>query len=75
MKAVGSPAAPDSKDTQPSVVEPLDAQEQPTTPRRKQGKERVVSCPVNCSHSASLPSDVLIELKVASAQVIAFLWD
>ncbi|CAB1433750.1 unnamed protein product [Pleuronectes platessa] len=58
MKAVGSPAAPDSGD----VVE-LVAQEQSTTPKRKQGSERVISCPPHCSHSALLPSDILIEMK------------
>ncbi|XP_041669241.1 codanin-1 isoform X2 [Cheilinus undulatus] len=58
MKAVGSPPVPDSGD----VVE-LVIQEQSTTPKRKQGSERVTSCPPHCSHSASLPSDVLIEMK------------
>uniref|UniRef100_UPI0037E84750 codanin-1 n=1 Tax=Semicossyphus pulcher TaxID=241346 RepID=UPI0037E84750 len=58
MKAVGSPAAPESGD----VVE-LVTQEQATTPKRKQGSDRVTSCPPHCNHSASLPSDVLIEIK------------
>lgn len=62
MKALG-PVAPDVADAERAVVE-LVAQEQPTTPKRKQGSERVMSCLPHCSHSASLPSDVLIELKV-----------
>ncbi|XP_035024683.2 codanin-1 [Hippoglossus stenolepis] len=62
MKALGSPAAPDSGDVERAVVE-LVAQEQSTTPKRKQGSERVISCPPQCSHSASLPSDILIEMK------------
>ncbi|XP_070836142.1 codanin-1 [Chaetodon trifascialis] len=62
MKAVGSPVAPDSGDLEGAVVE-LVSQEQATTPKRKQGSERAVSCPPQCSHSASLPSDVLIEMK------------
>nr|XP_019967948.1 PREDICTED: codanin-1-like [Paralichthys olivaceus] len=62
MKALGSPAAPDSGDVERAVVE-LVAQEQSTTPKRKQGSERVLSCPPHCSHSASLPSDILIEMK------------
>ncbi|XP_072221144.1 codanin-1 isoform X1 [Leuresthes tenuis] len=56
MKALGSPAAPDS------AVE-LVAQEPATTPKKKQGGERAMSCPPGCDHSASLPSDVLIEIK------------
>ncbi|XP_008275511.1 codanin-1 [Stegastes partitus] len=64
MKALGSPAAPDSADAGRAVVE-LVTQEQSTTPKRKQGNEseRVTFCPPQCNHSASLPSDVLIELK------------
>ncbi|XP_076013891.1 codanin-1 isoform X2 [Genypterus blacodes] len=34
-----------------------------TAPKRKQSSERVTSCPPHCSHSASLPSDILIEIK------------
>ncbi|XP_049918342.1 codanin-1 [Epinephelus moara] len=62
MKAAGSPAAPDSRDAEGAVVE-LVTQEQATTPKRKQGSERVTSCPPHCNHSASLPSDILIEMK------------
>ncbi|KAM6969504.1 codanin-1 [Tautogolabrus adspersus] len=58
MKAMGSPAAPESSD----VVEHV-TQEQSTTPKRKQGSERVTSCPPDCTHRASLPSDVLVEMK------------
>uniref|UniRef100_A0A8C2Z5A7 Codanin 1 n=1 Tax=Cyclopterus lumpus TaxID=8103 RepID=A0A8C2Z5A7_CYCLU len=35
-----------------------------TTPKRKQGSERATSCPPHCNHSASLPSDIIIEMKV-----------
>ncbi|KAG7237992.1 hypothetical protein INR49_031346 [Caranx melampygus] len=62
MKALGGPVAPDVVDAERAVVE-LVTQDQPTTPKRKQGSERVMSCPPHCSHSASLPSDILIELK------------
>ncbi|XP_037652423.1 codanin-1 [Sebastes umbrosus] len=62
MKAVGSPVVPDSKDAEGAVLE-LVTQEQSTTPRRKQGSERVTSCPPHCNHSASRPSDILIEIK------------
>ncbi|TKS86939.1 Codanin-1 [Collichthys lucidus] len=62
MKAVASPAAPDSGDAEGAVVE-LVTQEQLTTPKRKQGGERAISCPPDCSHSASRPSDILIEMK------------
>ncbi|KAK5857706.1 hypothetical protein PBY51_010933 [Eleginops maclovinus] len=60
MKAVGSPVAPGCREA--SGLEPV-TQEQPTTPKRKQGSEKVTSCPPHCSHSASLPSDILIEIK------------
>ncbi|XP_069008808.1 codanin-1 [Embiotoca jacksoni] len=61
MKALSSPAAPDSADVDRAVVE----LEQSTTPKRKQGSEseRVTSCPPHCKHGASLPSDVLVEIK------------
>ncbi|XP_027130983.1 codanin-1 [Larimichthys crocea] len=62
MKAMASPLAPDSGDPEGAVVE-LVTQEQLTTPKRKQGSERAISCPPHCSHSASLPSDILIEMK------------
>ncbi|XP_074548821.1 codanin-1 [Halichoeres trimaculatus] len=58
MKAVGSPAAPDSAD----VVD-LVANDRSTTPKRKQGGGGATCCPADCSHRASLPSDVLIEMK------------
>lgn len=63
MKALGSPVSPDSGDVERAVVE-LVTQEQSTTPKRKKGSERATICPPQCSHSASLPSDVLIEIKV-----------
>ena len=63
MKALGSPVAPDSGDVERAVVE-LVAQEPSSTPKRRQGSERVFSCPLHCNHSASLPSEVLIEMKV-----------
>uniref|UniRef100_A0A8D3B2K6 Codanin-1 C-terminal domain-containing protein n=1 Tax=Scophthalmus maximus TaxID=52904 RepID=A0A8D3B2K6_SCOMX len=62
MKTLGSPAAPDSGDVERPVVE-LVTQEQSTTPRRKHRSERVMACPPHCGHSASLPSDILIEMK------------
>ncbi|XP_041809480.1 codanin-1 [Chelmon rostratus] len=62
MKAVGSPVPPDSGDLEGAVIE-LVTPEQSTTPKRKRGSERVAFCPPHCSHSASLPSDVLIEMK------------
>ncbi|XP_071381513.1 codanin-1 [Centroberyx affinis] len=62
MKALASPAAPDSGDVE-GVGDVLAAQEQPITPKRKQGSERVTACPPDCGHTASLPSDILIEIK------------
>ncbi|XP_023127800.2 codanin-1 isoform X1 [Amphiprion ocellaris] len=64
MKALSSPVAPDSADVDRAVVE-LVTQEQSTTPKRTQGSEseRVTSCPPHCNHSASRPSDILIEMK------------
>lgn len=61
MKDVGSTAAPDPRDFDEAVVEMVT---QSTTPRRKQGSEKVASCPPHCSHNASLPSDILVEIKV-----------
>ncbi|KAF3845188.1 hypothetical protein F7725_008351 [Dissostichus mawsoni] len=63
MKAVGSPVAPGCREGEGAVLQPV-TQEQPITPKRKQGSERVTSCPPTCSHSASLPSDILVEIKV-----------
>ncbi|KAF7665801.1 hypothetical protein LDENG_00131560 [Lucifuga dentata] len=60
MKALASPVAPDCEDV---GGEELVIKAQSTTPKRKQGNERVISCPPHCNHSASLPSDVLIEIK------------
>lgn len=37
--------------------------EHPTTPKRKQGNEVIASCPAGCTHSALMPSDVLVEIK------------
>lgn len=71
MKAVASPVAPDSGDAEGAVVE-LVTQEQLTTPKRKQGSERAISCPPHCSHSASLPSDILIEMKVRKRSHLLF---
>lgn len=62
MKALGSPPAPDS-DVDRTVAE-LVPQEKSQTPKRKQGSERVMSCPPHCDHSASLPSDIIVEMKV-----------
>ncbi|XP_041828654.1 codanin-1 [Melanotaenia boesemani] len=60
MKALGSPGAPEFGEVDRAAVE-LVTQEQTTTP--KKGIERAMSCPSQCDHSASLPSDVLIEIK------------
>ncbi|XP_034714445.1 codanin-1 isoform X2 [Etheostoma cragini] len=62
LKAVGSPVAPDSRDVEGAVLE-LVTQEQLTTPKRKQGSERMRFCPPHCNHSAPLPSDIIIEMK------------
>lgn len=58
MKEVGGPPALDLCD----VVR----EERATTPKRKNGSQRVASCPPDCPHAAPLPSDVLIETKVCS---------
>ncbi|XP_068437178.1 codanin-1 [Clinocottus analis] len=62
MKAVGGSPAPDSRDTAAEAALELVTKES-TTPRRKQGSERATSCPLHCDHSASLPSDIIIEMK------------
>ncbi|KAK2892035.1 codanin-1 [Channa argus] len=59
MKVLGSLAAPGSGDVEQELV----TQVQPTTPKGKQAKERSTSCPEHCKHLASLPSDILIEMK------------
>lgn len=63
MKATESPVAPDSADSE-EVAGGLATLEQSTTPKRKAGRETAASCPPHCTHSASLPSDMLIEMKV-----------
>lgn len=62
MKSVGSPVVADSGDVEAAVDE-LVTQGHATTPKRKLGGERV-TCPPDCTHTASLPSDVLIMMKV-----------
>lgn len=64
MKTLGSPAVPDSTDVDRVVVE-LVPREKLQSPKRKQGSEseRVMCCPPHCDHSASLPSDILVEIK------------
>ncbi|XP_039993857.1 codanin-1 isoform X2 [Xiphias gladius] len=62
MKALGSPVAAALGEVERHVVD-LVTQEQSTTPKRKQGSERVFSCPPHCKHRAPLPSDILIEMK------------
>lgn len=64
MKALGGPAAPDPGVLVEAVVG-LVTQDQLTTPKRKQGSAGVASCHLDCTHSAALPSDILIEMKVA----------
>lgn len=63
MKTLGSPLVPDARDVAEAVVG-LVTQDQATTPKRKQGSVRAASCHPDCTHSAPLPSDVLIEMKV-----------
>lgn len=63
MKTLGSPLLPDARDL-PETVVGLVTQDQATTPKRKQGSVRSASCPPDCTHSAPLPSDILIEMKV-----------
>uniref|UniRef100_A0A665VAA8 Codanin 1 n=1 Tax=Echeneis naucrates TaxID=173247 RepID=A0A665VAA8_ECHNA len=68
IKTLGSPGAPDLGDVERAVVR-LATQES-TTPKKKPGSERMTSCPPHCKHSSSLPSDVLIEIKVCLHKVI-----
>ncbi|KAL6105341.1 cdan1 [Pungitius sinensis] len=63
MKTLAGPVAPDSRDIEAAALEPLTKEEHSTAPKTKRGSERVTSCPPQCSHGASLPSDVLIEMK------------
>lgn len=63
MKTLGSPLLPGARDL-PETVVGLVTQDQATTPKRKQGSVRSASCPPDCTHSAPLPSDILIEMKV-----------
>lgn len=63
MKETGGPPALDRGDIGEAVVV-LVREERSTTPKRKQGSERVSSCPLDCSHDAPLPSDIFIEMKV-----------
>lgn len=58
MKEVGGPPALDLCD----VVR----EERAIAPKRKQGGQRAASCPPDCPHTAPLPSDVFIEMKVCS---------
>lgn len=62
MKEVGGPPALDLSDIGEDVVR----KERLTTPKRKQGSERTASCPLDCTHDAPLPSDILIQMKVCS---------
>lgn len=63
MKTFGSPQLPDARDP-PETVVGVVTQDQAATPKRKQGSVRAASCPPDCTHSAPLPSDILIEMKV-----------
>lgn len=63
VKGLGSPVAADSGDVEGAVDE-LVAQGQAAALKRKQGSERVTSCPPHCTHNALLPSDILIMMKV-----------
>ncbi|XP_034015886.1 codanin-1 [Thalassophryne amazonica] len=61
-KTLSCLVAPDSRDVE-GTEEELINQEPSTIPKRKHGSKRVTSCPPHCSHSASLPSDVLNAMK------------
>ncbi|XP_037550774.1 codanin-1 [Nematolebias whitei] len=60
MKVTGSPGAADPVDG--DVAELVNPDES-TTPKKKQGNERVLDCPALCQHRCSRPSDILIEIK------------
>nr|XP_015825151.2 codanin-1 [Nothobranchius furzeri] len=62
IKVLGSPAAADPADVD-GVVAELVHPEESTTPKKKQGSERVMCCPPHCKHNSPLPSDILIEIK------------
>ncbi|XP_054652372.1 codanin-1 isoform X2 [Dunckerocampus dactyliophorus] len=62
MKTAGSSVPSDSAEAGAAVDE-LVAQGPSVTPKRKQGGARVTSCSPCCTHSALLPSDVLITIK------------
>lgn len=65
MKEVGGPPALDLSDIREAVLDVV-REERSTTPKRKQGSERMASCPLDCTHDAPLPSDIFIEMKVCS---------
>uniref|UniRef100_A0A1A7YT42 Codanin 1 n=2 Tax=Iconisemion striatum TaxID=60296 RepID=A0A1A7YT42_9TELE len=62
IKIFRSPVAADPADVD-GVVAELVHPEESTTPKKKQGSERVTCCPPHCKHSSPLPSDILIEIK------------
>uniref|UniRef100_A0A668AKA7 Codanin 1 n=1 Tax=Myripristis murdjan TaxID=586833 RepID=A0A668AKA7_9TELE len=63
MRALASPVSPVLGDVE-GVGDELATQEQPVTPKRKQECQKVTTCPADCRHTAPLPSDILIEIKV-----------
>ncbi|KAM9356166.1 codanin-1 [Pholidichthys leucotaenia] len=64
MKVLGSLVAPDSADVDQTVAELIKVVKS-ATPKRKQRNEdeRVMTCPLHCDHKASLPSDIISDLK------------
>lgn len=65
MKTAAGPPPPHSRlDVEAAAPEPPTKEEPSAAPKTRRGSERVTSCPPHCSHGASLPSDVLIEMKV-----------
>ncbi|XP_056151832.1 codanin-1 isoform X2 [Lampris incognitus] len=62
MKTLETQVAPQVGEAEGVKVE-IATKERPTIPRGKQGSETDNSCPPDCTHSALLPSDVLIEMK------------
>nr|XP_040055597.1 codanin-1 isoform X1 [Gasterosteus aculeatus aculeatus] len=64
MKTAAGPPPPHSRlDVEAAAPEPPTKEEPSAAPKTRRGSERVTSCPPHCSHGASLPSDVLIEMK------------
>lgn len=63
MKGLGSPVASDCVGVNGFATELVNSEES-TPPKKKQGGDRLLSCPPLCKHNTSQPSDILIEIKV-----------